>query len=136
MCIVYGLYLSSWLRLYFKDCGGPLCKEPILPPLPRIFSVFFPCISLTFTKTECMVLPFLLFNHNGCNPHNLALCLGEKTPNTERKVRCIFPVIIDEICILVNKKQRCKKLLHQKKTAEASLLSIAPICSFYRERRP
>lgn len=89
-CVIYELYLYSWLRLYFKDCGGPLCKEPTLPPLPRIFLVLFPCISLSFTKKEYAVLPSLPLNLNGCNPHVLSLCFGEKTQTLKGELYVSF----------------------------------------------
>lgn len=88
MHIIHGLYLSSQLRLYFKDHGGPLCKELTFPPLTRIFSALFPCILPTFTKTEYMVLPFSSLS--GLNPHILALCLGGKTPTLKGKLNVSF----------------------------------------------
>lgn len=90
MCIIDGLYLSSCLRLYFKDHGGPLCKKPTLPPLPRIFSALLPSLLLTFTKTEYTVLPFSPLNLNGFNPHILALCLEEKTQKLKKKLDVSF----------------------------------------------
>lgn len=126
MCIIAGLHLSSWLRLYFKDRGGLVCKEPTPPSLPSIFSALFPSISLTFTKREYMVLPFSPLNLSEINRHILALCL-EENPNTKKRFRCLFPVIIDESCILGDKKQRrCKGCFIRKNQQEQVSWGLPP----------
>lgn len=97
MCLVLKICLSSWFKLYFKDKVVSLYKEPIPTPPKK-------------TKQKNHKKPKKKKPPKQKNPqgnqefsHILSLCLEGKLKH--KTVRCQFPVVTDESCILGDKMQ-------------------------------